>query len=153
MIVLGSLLMMAACTESFEDRCRREAREYTERMCPRVIAEYTMIDSMVFVEKPIGFTYYYNVSGPLDDPELMTDNVIEEFRNELERSKGLFIVEDETKRNERKKKDADSWGVNLVGDNYVGPNLLGRLLMELRDTGRLEYTLPADAMKFIEYLK
>lgn len=86
MIVLGSLLMMAACTESFEDRCRREAREYTERMCPRVIAEYTMIDSMVFVEKPIGFTYYYNVSGPLDDPELMTDDVIEEFRNELLRN-------------------------------------------------------------------
>ena len=53
----------------------------------------------------------------------------EAFRNELERSKGLFIVEDETKRNERKKKDADSWGTNLVGLEYVGPNLLGRLLM------------------------
>lgn len=77
----------------------------------------------------------------------------EEFRNELERSKGLYIVEDETKRNARRKKDADSWGVNLVGDYYVGPNLLGRLLIELRDTGRLEYSLPADAMRFIEYLK
>ena len=77
----------------------------------------------------------------------------EEFRNELERSKGLFIVEDETKRNERKKKDADSWGVNLVGDNYVGPNLLGRLLMELRDTGKLDYVLPPDAFAFIRYLK
>jgi len=43
--------------------------------------------------------------------------------------------------------------VKLQGDKFVGPNLLGRLLMELRDTGRLEYTLPADAMKFIEYLK
>ena len=77
----------------------------------------------------------------------------EEFRNELERSKGLFIVEDETKRNERKKKDADSWGVNLVGDNYVGPNLLGRLLMELRDTGKLDYVLPPDAFAFIRHLK
>jgi len=77
----------------------------------------------------------------------------EEFRNELERSKGLFIVEDETKRNERKKKDADSWGVNLVGDHFVGPNLLGRLLMELRDTGKLEYKLPDDAFTFIQYLK
>lgn len=86
MIVLASLWLLAACTESFEDRCRREAREYTERMCPRVIAEYTMIDSMVFVEQPIGFTYYYNVSGPLDDPELMTDEVIEEFRSELLRN-------------------------------------------------------------------
>ena len=77
----------------------------------------------------------------------------EVFRKELERSKGLFIVEDETKRNERKKRDADSWGVNLVGDYYVGPSLLGRLLMELRDTGKLEYTLPADAFTFLQLLK
>ena len=77
----------------------------------------------------------------------------EAFRKELERSKGLFIVEDETKRNERKKRDADSWGVNLVGDHYVGPSLLGRLLMELRDTGKLVYSLPADALKFLEVLR
>lgn len=76
----------------------------------------------------------------------------EAFRKELERSKGLFIVEDETRRNERKKRDADSWGVNLVGDQYVGSNLLGRLLMELRDTGKLNYTLPADAFKFLKVL-
>ena len=77
----------------------------------------------------------------------------EAFRKELERSKGLYIVEDETKRNERKKKDADSWGVNLVGDHYVGPSLLGRLLMELRDNGKLEYQLPDDAFEFLQYLK
>ena len=39
------------------------------------------------------------------------------------------------------------------GDHYVGPNLLGRLLMELRDNGRLDYALPADAFDFIEYIK
>ena len=75
------------------------------------------------------------------------------FRKELERSKGLFIVEDETARNARKHKDADSWGVNLVGNEYVGPSLLGRLLMELRDTGKLEYQLPDDAFEFLLYLK
>lgn len=77
----------------------------------------------------------------------------EAFCKELERSKGRFIVEDETKRNERKKRDADSWGVNLVGNQYVGPSLLGRLLMELRDTSKLVYTLPADALKFLEVLR
>ena len=77
----------------------------------------------------------------------------EAFRKELERSKGLFIVEDETERNQRKKKDADSWGTNLVGNEYVGPNLLGRLLMELRDNGKLEYHLPDDAFTFLQYLK
>ena len=77
----------------------------------------------------------------------------EAFCKELERSKRRFIVEDETKRNERKKRDADSWGVNLVGNQYVGPSLLGRLLMELRDTGKLVYTLPADALKFLQVLR
>lgn len=75
----------------------------------------------------------------------------EHFRNELERSKGKYIVEDETKRS--RGKDADTWGAVLRGDEYVGPSLLGRLLMELRDNGKLEYTLPADALDFINNLK
>lgn len=76
----------------------------------------------------------------------------EAFRKELDRTKGLFIVEDETKRNAKSKRGADSWGVNLVGDEYVGPSLLGRLLMELRDTGTLEYHLPEDALDFLSCL-
>lgn len=73
----------------------------------------------------------------------------EEFRKELERSKGLYIIEDETGRK------STSYGVKLNKDSglYEGSNLLGRLLMELRDTGKLEYTLPADAMKFLDFLK
>ena len=61
----------------------------------------------------------------------------EAFRNELERSKGKYIVEDETSR--KKGKAADTWGVVLQGNEYVGPNLLGRLLMELRDNGHFEF--------------
>ena len=76
----------------------------------------------------------------------------ETFRAELERSKGLYIVEDETGR-PGCKKSADAYGAVLVGDEMVGPNLLGQFLMELRDTGKLDYTLPADALDFIEYLK
>ena len=76
----------------------------------------------------------------------------EEFRNELERSKGLFIVEDETGRRDRKK-SADAYGTIRVGDEMVGPNLLGQFLMELRDTGKLDYILPADALDFVEHLK
>ena len=76
----------------------------------------------------------------------------EAFRDELERSKGLYIVEDETGR-PGCKKSADAYGAVLVGDDMVGPNLLGQFLMELRDTGKLDYTLPADALDFIEYLK
>ena len=73
------------------------------------------------------------------------------FRKELERSEGLFIVEDETSR--MRGHDADTWGVVLRGDEYVGPNLLGRLLMELRDNGKLQYTLPKDALDFVKLFK
>ena len=72
---------------------------------------------------------------------------VAEFRQELERSRGKHIVEDETRRG------ATTWGVSLRGDNYEGSNLLGRLLMELRDKGRLDYSLPADAFRFIAILK
>ena len=63
----------------------------------------------------------------------------EMFRNELERSKGFYIVEDQTS---FPKRNADTWGAKLVGEQYVGPNLLGRLLMELREQKHLDYTFP-----------
>ena len=73
-----------------------------------------------------------------------------EFRETLDETKGLFIVEDQT---DFPKKNADAWGVKLIGDEFVGPSILGRMLMELRDTGKLEYHLPKDALDFIELLK
>ena len=73
-----------------------------------------------------------------------------DFREALEKSKGKFIVEDQTS---FPKKTPDTWGVKLQGDNFVGPSLLGRLLMELRDNGKLEYKLPEDALEFVEFLK
>ena len=74
----------------------------------------------------------------------------EAFRSTLLRTKGLFIVEDQTS---FPKKTADTWGAKLVGNEYVGPNLLGRLLMELRDNGELRYRLPADALWGVKCLK
>lgn len=59
-------------------------------------------------------------------------NQVEAFRDALLESKGMFIVEDQTTFRE---KQANTWGCKLVGDKYVGPNLMGRLLMELRDDG------------------
>lgn len=74
------------------------------------------------------------------------------FRSELERSKGKFIVEDQSS---FPKKQPDCWGVKPMGDgiHFSGPNVLGRLLMELRDNGRLEYQLPEDALDYIRILK
>ncbi|MBR5716920.1 MAG: NADAR family protein [Bacteroidales bacterium] len=74
----------------------------------------------------------------------------EAFRSSLLLTNGLFIVEDQTT---FPKKTADTWGTKLVGNEYVGPNLLGRLLMELRDNGELKYSLPDDALLCLNYLK
>ena len=74
----------------------------------------------------------------------------EEFRNKLEESKGLYIVEDQSS---FAKKNPDTWGVKKQGEHFVGPNLLGRLLMELRENGKLEYHLPEDALDFIHTIK
>ena len=74
----------------------------------------------------------------------------EAFRQKLESTKGFNIVEDQTS---FPKKSPDAWGVKLREGQFVGPNLLGRLLMELRDNCRLEYSLPDNALDFIEYLK
>lgn len=73
-----------------------------------------------------------------------------EFRDLLKKSAGKYIVEDQTS---MLKKNPDAWGVKAIGDNYVGPNLLGCLLMELRDNGNLQYNLPNDAFDFISIIK
>lgn len=74
----------------------------------------------------------------------------EAFRNELDRSRGLFIVE----KTANPKRPADAWGAKLSedGKSWAGPNIMGRLLMELRDKGTLEYNLPADALSFSDLL-
>lgn len=71
----------------------------------------------------------------------------EAFRKELERSRGLFIVEDQTT---FPKKNPDTWGAKLSGDKkeFIGPNLMGRLLMELRDNRTMKYKLPLDSIVF-----
>lgn len=73
----------------------------------------------------------------------------EEFRSTLDESRGLYIVE----RHANPRTNADAWSAKLEGDEWVGPNLLGRLLMELRDNGTLEYNLPDDAFEFIKILQ
>ena len=78
-----SFFALVACTESFEDRCRREAREFTEKQCPRAVDKFILLDSMTFTEDPVGFAYHYRVSGELDNPDLLTDAQMEQFRQQL----------------------------------------------------------------------
>ena len=70
----------------------------------------------------------------------------EAFRKELERSKSLSIVEVQS----NPKRPANTYSAKLSpdGKTWSGPNLMGRLLMELRDNGKLEWKLPEDVVCF-----
>lgn len=70
----------------------------------------------------------------------------EAFRRELEKSRGLFIVEQQP--NPKRPAGAYSAKLGDDGTTWSGPNIMGRLLMELRDRGTLAYTLPEDAVRF-----
>ena len=47
---------------------------------------------------------------------------------------------------------SDTWGTKLHDDVFEGPNLLGRVLMELRDKGSLTFQLPEDTFDFVRFL-
>ena len=66
-----------------------------------------------------------------------------EFREELKSTKGYNIVELQDSKRDKETSRANAWGVKTKGQNYEGANLMGRLLMELRD-GTMKYKLPDD---------
>lgn len=79
-------LMTSACTESFADRCRREAKEYTERECPRLEHQFVIMDSMTYADEPQGFTYHYRLTGDFDNPELLTSSILDAFTEQMKQS-------------------------------------------------------------------
>ena len=58
--------LIAACQESLEDKCAREAREYTEKKCPAPIGENVVIDSMAFDRQTRTLHYYYTMNVSTD---------------------------------------------------------------------------------------
>ena len=47
-IIIAVALVVTACQETLEERCEREAKEYTEKHCPTPIAKDIVMDSMTF---------------------------------------------------------------------------------------------------------
>ena len=66
-ILLLATIMLTACQESLEDRCAREAREYTEKKCPTLVIKDVTLDSLSFDKATHTMKYYYTLGGVLDD--------------------------------------------------------------------------------------
>jgi ADP-ribose pyrophosphatase YjhB (NUDIX family) len=84
--LLFMALMLAACQETMDQRCAREAREYTEKHCPAMVAKGVTIDSLTFDAPSRTLIYSYTIEGPSDDAELLAktdyrDVLLKELRN------------------------------------------------------------------------
>lgn len=80
-------LMLAACQESLEDRCEREAKAYTRKSCPMKIDRFTTLDSLVFERTTHTLHYYYTLDGEADSLGMLEQIDVEQLlRNELKNS-------------------------------------------------------------------
>jgi ADP-ribose pyrophosphatase YjhB (NUDIX family) len=79
-------LLTTACQESLENRCEREAREYTEKHCPTPVGKNIVLDSMTFDKKTHTIQYAYTLSGEIDDSTIVNNSkprelLLQEVRN------------------------------------------------------------------------
>lgn len=62
-----ALFALCGCQESLEDKCAREAREYTEKNCPAKLGDNIIIDSMTFDKESRTLHYFYTLTGNADN--------------------------------------------------------------------------------------
>ena len=80
-----ALVCFSACQKSIEDRAEQEAREYTEKLCPTPVQNFTRTDSLTFARSTRTFSYYSTVVGAADSPEMIR-NVSGQLHSELLKS-------------------------------------------------------------------
>ena len=62
--------------ETFEERCAREARQYTLKQCPMTVQKGLTMDSIAYRGQGNKLIYYYTFSGELDNAEMIQKNSI-----------------------------------------------------------------------------
>lgn len=73
-LLVTGLILLCSCQETLEERCAREAREYSKKNCPAPIAKGVTIDSMSFDIATHTLTYSYTLDGIVDDSAVINKN-------------------------------------------------------------------------------
>lgn len=82
--IFTAALALGSCQfESFDKRCAREAKEYTEQHCPLRLDPCTVMDSLKYEPESRTLQYYYTLEGLLDSTDVLTDEVVAGFREQL----------------------------------------------------------------------
>jgi hypothetical protein len=89
------IFLFTACQESLEDKCEREAKEYTRKNCPMKMDNHSILDSMTFERTTRTIHYYYTLTGFADQDGVMEKvDAVGVLRKELKNSTALRTYKD-----------------------------------------------------------
>lgn len=88
--MLGTILILAlatGCQQNFDDRLAKEAREYTQKHCPRQLDAYTTLDSTAYNTKTRTYRNYLTLNAQtpaalLDNLQLVKQTLIRDLQND-----------------------------------------------------------------------
>ena len=87
--------LLVGCRESLEDRCAREAQEFTKKNCPVKLDNTTIIDSMTFERATHTIHYYYRLTGVADNESaLQKIDVVGMLKSELKNTTSLRVYKE-----------------------------------------------------------
>ena len=88
-------LFLIACQESLEDRCAREAKEFTRKNCPSKIEKNINIDSLTFERETHTLHYYYTLTGNADREGVMEEiNGLNILKENLRNSTAMKVYKE-----------------------------------------------------------
>lgn len=73
-LLIISLMAMTSCQKSREEVFEEWAKSYTKKHCPVLIDEFTRMDSMVYFPLTNTHSYYYAVTGSMDNADSMRND-------------------------------------------------------------------------------
>lgn len=83
LVLLGLVSMVSCFHESLDEKIARQTRDYTKRSCPKVMDKYTILDSMVYTIASKRMTYYYSLSGVMDNDSVFSSELLNIFHADL----------------------------------------------------------------------
>ena len=117
-IIAALTLLFTACQESLEDRCAREAQEYTRKNCPAKMDNNTILDSMTCERSSHTLHYYYKLTGFADQDCIAKKiDAVNVLKKELKNTTGLKLYKDNHYRfayTFRSEKDPDKILIDVV---------------------------------------
>ena len=94
-MIASFALFLTACQESLEDRCAREAKEFTRKNCPSKIEKNINIDSLTFERETHTLHYYYTLTGDADREGIMEEiNGLNILKENLKNSTAMKVYKE-----------------------------------------------------------